>query len=154
MGEILVDYVHICGLTGLCYQIVNQLSNIVLRIKKIITINILHVRFSRKASLRKIISIAKLYRNPISPNSVYNSLAKLCPYIKLFEHSNRFPHTGSQKKGGFVGFSFYRVTKRIPSCTDRLVPPYTQADMPRWRKAIAWGGKSSSTFRAINVLIV
>jgi hypothetical protein len=45
VGEILVAYVHICGLTGLCYQIVNQLSNIVLRIKKIITINILHVRF-------------------------------------------------------------------------------------------------------------
>ena len=59
--------------------------------------------FREKPACEKIILIAKLYRNPISPNSVYNSLAKLCPYVKLFEHSNRFPHTGSQKKGGLVG---------------------------------------------------
>jgi hypothetical protein len=32
---------------------------------------------------------------------------------------------------GFYYFYFIRMIKRIPSCTDRLVPPYTQAHMPR-----------------------
>jgi hypothetical protein len=51
---------------------------------------------------------------------------------------------------GFKCFYFIRMMKRIPSCTDKLVPPYTQAHMPRWRKAIVRGGKSS-TSTAINV---
>jgi hypothetical protein len=50
----------------------------------------------------------------------------------------------------FNVFTFFRMMKRIPSCTDGLMPSYSQAYMPRSRKAIVCDGKSS-TSKAIYV---